>query len=124
MVLVKKMRKQFGQKGEQLALNHLRQHGYAIVTTNWRCAHGEIDIVARQQAILVFVEVRSRHSHTTETAFASIDETKRSKLYACAHAYLHANDLEDTLWRIDVIAIAVPRDGPPIVEQVENALDW
>lgn len=121
---MKKSRKQFGQKGEQLALNHLRQQGYAIVTTNWQCPHGEIDIVARQSETLVFVEVRSRHSHTTEDALASISPAKRRKLAACAHAYLYAHHLEDSPWRIDVIAIAVPREGSPIIDQVEHALDW
>lgn len=72
----------------------------------------------------MFVEVRSRHSHSTETAFASIDNKKRQKLQASVHAYLQTHQLEKVDWRIDVIAIAVPRFGSPIIEQAENALDW
>jgi len=117
-------KKQFGQKGEAFALAHLKKRGYTIITTNWQCPYGEIDIIARQENTLVFVEVRSRHSHSTEAAFSSIDNRKRKKLQASAYAYLSEHESEDILWRIDVIAIAIPREGAPIVEHLENALDW
>jgi putative endonuclease len=117
-------KKQFGQKSEQLAAAHLQRRGYTIIETNWRCPYGEIDIVACKDNVWVFVEVRSRHSHNTEAAFASIDNRKRLKLRATAENYLTSHHLENVLWRIDVIAIAIPRYGNPIIEQAENALDW
>jgi putative endonuclease len=117
-------KKTFGQKSEELAAVYLVDSGYEIVATNWHCPYGELDIVAQKNGVLVFVEVRSRHSHTTETAFASINNQKRAKLHAAALAYLAAANLDDVMWRIDVIAIAVPRDGQPILEHVEDALDW
>jgi putative endonuclease len=119
-----KARQSLGQRGEQLALAHLRQQGYAILSTNWRCAHGELDIVARQHETVVFVEVRTRYAEPTDAAFESVNPRKQEKLTALAHLYLEAHDLEAALWRIDVIAVAIPRSGKPHVEQVENALDW
>jgi putative endonuclease len=116
--------RQFGQKGEALAVAYLRRHGYQILDTNWHCRSGEIDIVAQKDETVVFVEVRSRHAVDTAPAFASIDPRKRAKLQASAESYLSARHLEDVVWRIDVIAIAVPREGVPIIEQLENALDW
>jgi putative endonuclease len=117
-------KKPFGQYGENLAVKHLQNNGYEIVGRNWHCRLGEIDIIARHGSTLVFVEVRSRHTASTEAAFESITPTKRRRMIALAHAYLtdHAADAES--WRVDVIAIAVPRAGSPIIEHVEDALDW
>lgn len=117
-------RRPFGQQGEKLASDHLQSRGYAIIETNWRCQHGEIDIIAHNDSAYVFVEVRSRHAETTEASFESITPRKRAKLTALAHAYLAAHNLENANWRVDVIAIALPRVGHPIIEHVEDALDW
>lgn len=117
-------RKPFGQRGEQLAAEHLQRQGYTIIGTNWHCKHGEIDIIAHLESTFVFVEVRSRHAETTEPSFESITPHKHKKMVAAANAYLTAHHLENANWRIDVIAVAIPRSGQPIIEQVEDALDW
>lgn len=115
-----------GHVGETLAANYLKAHGYTILNLNWRCDQpkGEIDIVARDGETLVFVEVRSRHSPTTETAFASITPRKQAKLVRTVELYLQLHNLNDQAWRIDVIAVALPRGAQPIIDHVENALDW
>lgn len=115
----------FGQEGEKLAVQYLQSKGYTIIGTNWRCTDGEIDIIAQNGSMLVFVEVRTRHAATTERAFESITPRKRDKMTRLAHAYLSAHELnEGTLWRVDVIGIAIPRSGKPIIEHSEDALDW
>jgi len=121
---VKDSRHELGTFGEGLAAAFLRQQGYAIVETNWHCEHGELDIVARRDETLVFVEVRTRHSSSTDLAFMSVDARKQEKLVNLAQVYLAMHDLDDTAWRIDVIGIAVPRQGQPVIEHVEDALDW
>jgi putative endonuclease len=121
---VRRSTRPLGQRGENLAANYLKQHGYTIVETNWRCKHGELDIIARKDAVLVFVEVRTRRADSSEPAFESITPRKRMKLTTLAHAYLAAHHLINTLWRIDVIAIGIPRTGNPIIEHGEDALDW
>jgi putative endonuclease len=114
-----------GQHGEALAVDYLRGNGYQIITQNWHCTYGEIDIVAQRQGTLVFVEVRSRHGETTEAAFASITPRKRERMVNSAYVYLDDQDLPtETNWRIDVIGIALPHSGSPIIDHVENALDW
>lgn len=118
------MKREFGQNGEKIAAEHLQARGYTIVETNWRCSKGELDLVARHGDTLVFVEVRSRHSGSTEVPFESITPTKQRKLNVLAHLYLTSHDLNPPNWRIDVIAVAFPRRGTPIIEHVENALDW
>ena len=116
--------KSFGQHGEKLAADYLVRQGYTISGVNWRCQHGEIDIIAHQNDTLVFVEVRTRHSSTPETAFESINTRKREKLTALAQYYLSLGKSEITNWRVDVIAIAVPPEGSPIIHHIEDALDW
>lgn len=117
-------RKSLGQHGEQAAADYLKNRGYSIVETNWRCPHGEIDVIARQDSTLVFVEVRTRHSDNTERSFESITPTKQKRLQALAYAYLAAHDLQHIAWRVDLVAIAWTRNGQPIIEHVEDGLDW
>jgi putative endonuclease len=116
--------REFGQQGEQLAKQYLLQKGYSIVATNWRCSFGEIDIIAQSQGVLLFIEVRTRRAKTTEVPFESITAPKRRKLAHLAYVYLSANAKEDVIWRVDVIAIAIPRNGQPIIEHIEDALGW
>ncbi len=117
-------RKIFGNYGERLAAAHLQQKGYLLEAANWRCPHGELDLIVRQGDMLVFVEVKTRHNISTAPAFVSITPRKRERLVASAHAYLTAHELEEAAWRIDAVAIAIPKNGQPIIEHVEDALDW
>ena len=117
-------KRDLGQRGEQLAVVHLQKHGYIIVATNWRCTLGELDIIARKDDTLVFVEVRTRYAQTTEEAFESVNPHKQTRLQHLAYAYLSAYDLHEMDWRVDVVAVAISRSGQPVIEHVENALEW
>lgn len=112
-----------GDYGEQLALQHLQSKGYTIIATKWRCQRGEIDIIAERDAVYAFIEVKTRRHTTTEDAFMQITPRKRERLINAVHTYINTNDLEVN-WRIDVIAIALPYRQAPIIEHVEDALDW
>jgi len=114
-----------GDEGEAIAINFFKAKGYAIIDTNWSSTFGEIDIVAKYEDTYVFVEVKTRHSQTTESALASITPSKREKMTNTIYIYLHEHNLdEDTLWRVDAIGIALRRNQPPIIDHVENAFDW
>lgn len=117
-------RQQLGKHGESLAVAYLQQRDYAIITRNWHCSHGEIDIVAQQDDMLVFVEVKTRRSMNIQSAFANITPSKQEKLIAAVYLYLSDHDQENALWRIDAIAVAIPRRGTPVIKQVEDALGW
>jgi putative endonuclease len=120
----KKQKQPFGEYGEQLACDYLASQGYEIITTNWRCPLGEIDIVARKDSMTIFVEVRSRHAETTEDAFASINKHKQIKMVAAAQEYIDSNELDQAAWRIDAIGIAVQRSGQTLIEHIEDAIGW
>lgn len=113
-----------GQRGELLAAEYLKRRDYTILATNWRCKNGEIDIVAQKADTLVFVEVRTRRSESTEGAFESITARKRSRMIAAAQAYVAAHELDHADWRIDMIGIAIPKRGAPIIEYAEDVLGW
>lgn len=117
-------RRTVGSAGEALALKHLRASGYEILTTRWRCFVGEIDIVARQNSELVFVEVRARYAAEQGAALESIGRRKQAQLVRTAQAYLADHHLEESAWRIDVVAISFERGQPAQIEIVENAVGW
>ena len=113
-----------GTAGEALALKHLRAAGYEILTTGWRSVVGEIDIIARHNGDLVFVEVRARYDAEQGAALESIGKRKQQQMQRTARAYLNDHHLDNVAWRIDVVAVTFERNKPPHVEIVENAVGW
>jgi putative endonuclease len=77
-----------GARAERLAAEFLMSRGLAIVTRNFRTRRGEIDLIARDGATLVFVEVRLRRSQFFGGAAASITRAKCARLTSAAQAYL------------------------------------
>ncbi|MFJ4219066.1 YraN family protein [Curtobacterium luteum] len=100
-----------GVQGESLAADWLRQRGYRIVERNWRCARGEVDIVAWDGDTLVFVEVKTRAGAATGHPFESITATKLTRLRRLVPAWFDDHpDVSARAVRIDAVAVHV--DGP------------
>lgn len=116
-------RKSLGEQGETLAVNYLETHGYLIVDRNVRLRRGEIDIVARKQGVLVFVEVKTRTSNRFGSPAESVTSTKAKSLIRAAREYLHPADQQDQPIRFDVVGILLPPGGAPEIELFENAFD-
>ena len=116
--------RQTGARGEWLARHYLIQQGYVILDINWSTRFGEIDIVAQLNGVYVFVEVKTRRSHSAEAALAGITAAKHERIIKAVYQYLDDKGLgEDTAWRIDVIGIALDR-GQAMIDHVEDAFDW
>lgn len=77
-----------GAKAEAEAANWLQKRGWQLVARNYRCRHGEIDLIMRDGHTLVFVEVRARSSSRFGGAAASVDHRKQQKLWLTAQHYL------------------------------------
>jgi putative endonuclease len=103
-----------GAWGEAVAREHLASNGFIIHASNWRCAEGEIDLVAETGGVLVFVEVKTRRSQTYGTPEEAVGGRKARRLLLTATAYLEAHQLADVDWRIDVMAITAGR-GPRVL---------
>lgn len=115
-----------GRHGEQIAADYLEARGYTILTRNWRCLRGEIDIIALNPArdTLVFVEVKTRHQRNSEAAFSAMSARKQERLIAAAHLYLAEQQQEEQAWRVDVIAVILDRKDKSQLEHAEDALGW
>ncbi len=92
-----------GKEAEQHACRYLKQQGLRIVAQNYRCRLGEIDIVARDQRYLVFVEVRYRQSSRFGSAAESVTPRKQQRLMAAARSYLGRKVRHEVPCRFDVI---------------------
>jgi len=115
-------RRGLGALGEELAARRLAAAGYEIVTRNWRCQAGELDLVARQGECLVLVEVRTRRGKALGPPEESITPAKQARLVTLAEAYVQAVDWPGD-WRIDVVAVELDRGGRLLrVDHYENAV--
>jgi putative endonuclease len=116
-------RRDVGILGEKLAGDFLGKNGYHVLETNYRCREGEIDIIARQEDTLVFVEVRTKTSRQFGTPEESITPVKMARLRAVAAHYRQNRGDLPASWRIDVIAIELDkRKQVSRIELIENAV--
>ena len=116
-------RKETGNLGEKLARDFLKKKGYKIIETNYRCADGEMDIIARQKDCLVFVEVRTKTGSGFGSPEESVTATKRAKLRTVAARYLQEKSNLPEQWRIDFVAVELEPTGKVRrIEQIESAV--
>lgn len=110
-----------GRGGEEIAALHLAERGLAIRERNVRYKDGEIDLVAEEGPVLVFVEVRRRKAAETGTAAESVTARKRARVVRAARRWLarHPGEAARPV-RFDVVAV----DGePPAVAWIRGAFD-
>ncbi|MDR1590684.1 MAG: YraN family protein [Puniceicoccales bacterium] len=99
-----------GNEGEKLAVNFLRKKKkYKIIKKNWRHKSGEIDIIAQDGAVTVFVEVRARRKDALVSGYFSITKKKKNALKPVVEAYISQNYLQ--YFRFDVIEIVCDREN-------------
>jgi putative endonuclease len=94
-----------GKKGEDHAAKYLVDRGYQIIERNWRCAAGEVDLVALQQDQIVFVEVKTRNGTGFGHPFEAISEQKVLRMRRVAAAWCQANQAAGAKIRLDAIAV-------------------
>jgi putative endonuclease len=107
-----------GDYGERLAARYLQDCGLSIVDRNWRCVHGEIDLVAREGDCLVFCEVKTRRSLRFGDPVEAVTPAKAARLRRLAAAWLREHDVRSGRIRIDVVAILRPASGPATVRHL------
>ena len=109
----KAARQGLGRTGERLAAEALKRRGYCILEQNYRCRHGEIDLVAEEGQDLVFVEVKTRRGAAYGLPEEAVTARKRQKLREVASHYLDAHSCSERSWRIDVVAVQLSGAGKP-----------
>ncbi|MGI8433505.1 MAG: YraN family protein [Nocardioidaceae bacterium] len=113
-------RKALGDFGERLAERHLVEAGLVVLDRNWRCAAGEIDIVARDGDVLVVCEVKTRSSDRFGTPLEAITALKGARLHRLAWAWVFAHGLRCRAVRVDVICVLQRRSEAARVEHVRG----
>jgi putative endonuclease len=100
-----------GQIGEDVACMFLEKHGYNIIDRNYRKKWGEIDIIAKKDEILHFVEVKSVSHETEYNPEENVHPWKMKRLYRAIQTYLLEKDVSDeTEWRLDILAVFLDLD--------------
>ncbi len=112
-----------GQRGEELAVKYLLAAGYRIIARNHRNHYGEIDIIAREDQSLVFVEVKTRKNDLFSHPSEAVTLKKQMQISKAALDYLSRNNLAEVAARFDVVAIILPDSGPPQIDLIRNAFD-
>jgi putative endonuclease len=109
-----------GRRGERAAEKHLKRNGYRIVARNYRAAGAEIDLVAIDGGVLVFVEVKTRRSHTAGAPEDAVDACNQIRMRRAAEVFASQYRALETTMRFDVVAIDAA-DGGFKVELLRNA---
>ena len=124
--LVKKNQPQrdtLGDRGENVAARHLRNLGYRIITRNFRCPLGEIDIVARDGNTLVFCEVKTRAYEDGVSAEEQVHGTKQHQITKAAKYYLGRYGTVQPPARFDVVAVVWPNNRDPMIRHTPHAFE-
>lgn len=100
-----------GSAGERLAAGWLEARGFRVLMRNWRCAYGELDIIAEEQGELVFVEVKTRRGAAYGLPEEAVTAGKRAHLIAASQCYLAESQRETQPYRIDVVAVQLDGQG-------------
>lgn len=116
-------RSDLGSQGEKVAADFLRKKGYTVICKNFRCRSGEVDIIAREGKVLIFVEVKTRRSDSFGSPAAAVTPRKQQQIAKAALEYLARENLFDTEARFDVVSILVAADGKPRIELIQNAFE-
>lgn len=111
-----------GRYGEDLAAAHLVAHGHRLLARNWRCAEGEIDILATEGATLVVCEVKTRSSTRFGLPAEAVTAVKARRLRRLAASWLAASGGGFDTVRFDVVAVLRPRTGPAQIEHLRGVL--
>jgi putative endonuclease len=115
-------RQLLGKTGEDLACRELERRGYAIIARRYRERRGELDIIARDGATLVFVEVKAREDLRFGAGSEAITARKQRRMAQLAVEYMARHHITDCPCRFDVVSIHF-ETGEPVVEVFQNAFD-
>jgi putative endonuclease len=109
-----------GRRGEQLAVEYLQRAGLRVLDRNWRCAAGEIDIVAAERRALVVCEVKTRSGIRYGSPLEAVSYNKRIRLRRLGIQWLHAHGVLFDEVRVDVVGLLRDRSGNFTVEHVRG----
>jgi putative endonuclease len=114
-------RQALGLEGETRACQAVEARGYRVLARRYRTRHGEIDIVARHDGAIVFVEVKARRGCSFGDPAAAVTWQKQRRLVAMASDYLARHRLERCTVRFDVVSVEFHADRGAVVTVIPDA---
>ena len=113
--------RKFGIIGEKIAQGFLLNKGYDILETNFYTKIGEIDIIAKKDKCIVFIEVKTRTSLKYGTPAMAVNSIKRKHIKSVAKTFLHLHRMNNSEIRFDVIEVFI-NEGKCKVNHIEGAM--
>ena len=112
-----------GKQGERIARGYLAARGYVFVAANWHCRAGELDLVMIDGDELVFAEVKTRRGERSGRAEEAVSSSKVVKVLAAAEWFLADHpELQERIWRCDIVAVTIRSGGLPDIRHYVNAI--
>lgn len=118
------MNRYIGSIGEELAANHIKKKGYSVLDRNYRTKLGEIDIVARKQNIVVFIEVKTRTSDIFGRPSEAVNYKKQKTIKRLSQQYILHKKLDRNClnYRFDIIEVEIKLTEKKYrINHIENA---
>ncbi|MDN5857347.1 MAG: YraN family protein [Pseudonocardia sp.] len=112
---------ELGRRGEDLAVRYLQHHGFVVLSRNWRCRAGEIDVVATDAQRLVVCEVKTRSSGRFGAPAEAVDLRKAVRIKRVTQAWLAAHRVRWCELRFDVLAVVAEPGAPVRVTHYRSA---
>jgi len=112
--------KLIGSRGESLAASFLERRGFEILEKNFRYGHGEIDLIARKENLVVFCEVKTRRSRAYGAGEEAVDLRKQSQIRLVAEGYISKRNLALSEFRFDVIVVEI-KGNTTTIRLIEDA---
>ena len=117
-----KNHKIIGDIGEKYAQDFLKENGYQIIETNFRCKMGEADIIASKDGELSFIEVKTRGQEIYGSPCEAVNDKKQNHIYKVAQFYLFWNRIEDIPISLDVMEVYFLDHEHPRIAHMKNAI--
>lgn len=112
-----------GERGETAACGFLKEHEYEILEKNYKCKIGEIDVIARRQGRLAFVEIKTRTSVQFGAPQEAVDLKKQAKIFKVAQWYLKEKKLVRIPVAFDVVAVLWKEGQAPEMRLIRDAFE-
>jgi putative endonuclease len=119
---VKSQKQILGVEGERIAEGYLKKKGFTLLERNYRCPVGELDLIALDRRVIVFVEVKTRSDDRFGVPLESVHRRKQQKMIKAALFFLAQRRFQDRETRFDVVGITF-EDRKPKVEHIQNAFE-
>jgi putative endonuclease len=117
-----KERLDLGKAGEDFALKSIKKLGYKCIERNYRCALGEIDLIARHGEYLVFIEIKTRKGRDTGYAKEAVTYRKMRQISKAALYYMKEKGCDNIKSRFDVVAVSINKENPEF-EVIQDAFE-